>query len=499
MDPLGAQMNTVDSSGLEAWSETDVPKYTSTCTGPSRFPCRPDINKKIVLWEGNISQLDTIAIVNSTNETLNDKNPISEEIFAKAGPDLQRELHQQLKGCRTGDAKITKGYHLPARYIIHTVGPRFNIRYKTAAESALYNCYRNVLMISKENHVTSLAMTAIHSLKRGYPPEEGAHIAIRTVRRFLEFHGEEVERIIFVISGMNEDSYVELLPLYFPRNEDEESWACDLLPENVGNEYGEPVIPERKIRIMEKPTRTNVENGDDFEESFDIDIDDMNVGKHAFAAMERDPDSARKLGERSRERSQGVEETAADQRRRYERLLRKARSDDLSELASYRFIYQTGVDIFGRPIVITIGKNFPAGNIDRDKVLLYLIHVLDPIVSKDYIVVYFHTQSTSENQPEMSWLRQVYQLVDSRYRKHLKAFYIVHPTFWSKLVTWYFTTFTASGIKDKIHSLPGVHFLYHNINPDQLDIPPFVLEHDMKINGSNYYQPIEEGESPGGL
>ncbi|XP_071954722.1 protein GDAP2 homolog [Antedon mediterranea] len=494
MDPLGTSTNTVDVSNLLEWSDTDVPVYKTTCQRSSKFPCRPDINKKVVLWEGNICRLNSIAIVNSTNETLNDKNPISQEIFDKAGPDLQKELCEQLRGCRTGDAKITKGYHLPARYIIHTVGPRFNIRYKSAAESALYNCYRNVLMVCKENHVSSLALTSIHSLKRGYPPEDGTHIALRIVRRFLEFYGREFERIIFVISGMNEDSYAELMPLYFPRNENEESWACDLLPENVGNEYGEPVIAERKIRIMDNPAKMNFENGDCNEE-LDVNIDDMHVGRHAFAAMETHPDSARKQGQKS----QSPEETFADQRRRYERLLRKARSDDLSELAAYRFIYQTGVDIFGRPIVVIVGKNFPAGNVDRDKVLLYLIHVLDPIVSRDYIVVYFHTQSTSENQPEMSWLRQVYQLVDNRYRKHLKSFFIVHPTFWSKLVTWYFTTFTASSIKDKIHSLPGVHLLYHNINPDQLDIPPFVLEYDLKINGPNYYQSVEEGANPEGL
>ena len=54
-----------------------------------------------------------------------------------------------LTGCRTGEAKLTKGYNLPARFVIHTVGPRYNIKYKTAAESALYNCYRNVLMLAK--------------------------------------------------------------------------------------------------------------------------------------------------------------------------------------------------------------------------------------------------------------------------------------------------------------------------------------------------------------
>ena len=68
-----------------------------------------------------------------------------------------------------------------------------------------------------------------------------------------------------------------------------------------------------------------------------------------------------------------------------------------------------------------------------------------------------------------------------RYRRNLKAFYIVHPTLWARIVTWFFTTFTASSIKEKVHFLSGIQYLYDWIDPDQLDIPAFVLEYDMKV------------------
>ena len=74
------------------------------------------------------------------------------------------------------------------------------------------------------------------------------------------------------------------------------------------------------------------------------------------------------------------------------------------------------------------------------------------------------------------------EFFDFRYRRNLKAFYIVHPTVWAKIVTWFFTTFTASSIKEKVHFLSGIQYLYDWIDPDQLQIPAFVLEYDMKVS-----------------
>ena len=65
------------------------------------------------------------------------------------------------------------------RHVIHTVGPRYNIRYKTAAESALYNCYRSVMQIVRQRRLATVAFSTLNSSRRGYPPEDGAHIAIR--------------------------------------------------------------------------------------------------------------------------------------------------------------------------------------------------------------------------------------------------------------------------------------------------------------------------------
>lgn len=73
-------------------------------------------------------------------------------------------------------------------------------------------------------------------------------------------------------------------------------------------------------------------------------------------------------------------------------------------------------------------------------------------------------------------------LFRDRYKKNLKAFYIVHPTFWTKMMTWWFTTFMAPAIKAKVHSLPGVEHLYSAITKDQLEIPAYITEYDMAVS-----------------
>lgn len=489
------KMDTVESAslvvGLETlvkWSEMEIPEYSPpVVVKDSPFPCLPHLNEKLRVSDGNGLNLDVMALVHPTSESLKESTPFTEELYQKAGPDLMREVEAELFNCRTGDAKLSKGYDLPARYIIHTVGPRYNIKYKTAAESALYNCYRQTLLLAKENHITSLAMGAIHTARRSYPPEEGAHIAIRTLRRMLEKHGDAFEAIVLTIHGIDESLYPDLLRLYFPRNKQEEQWAVDLLPDDIGNEEGEPVIPERQIRITGDPTGRldgdDSNNSSPVSEQSPFDSDEINARGHAFTSIEKDPDAIKAENMKKR---RSEEPSDFDLRHRYERLLRKARTEDLSDFAAHRCVYQSGVDIFDRPIIVFVARNFPATTVNLGKALLYIIHLLDPIVSQDYVIVYFHTLCTSANQPSFSWLKSVYNSLDSRYRQNLKSFYVVHPTFWSKLLIWYFTTFTAGRIKEKVQMCNSVHYLYKTIHPDQLDVPPFVLEHDMKQNPIDY-------------
>ncbi|KAL6031353.1 hypothetical protein STEG23_006893, partial [Scotinomys teguina] len=157
-DPLVASFifRFVDVDTLLSWGDSYKDELNSSDSSAETFPgdtirspflYNRDINGKVVLWKGDVALLNCTAIVNTSNESLTDKNPVSESIFMLAGPDLKEDL-QKLKGCRTGEAKLTKGFNLAARFIIHTVGPKYKSRYRTAAESSLYSCYRNVLQLA---------------------------------------------------------------------------------------------------------------------------------------------------------------------------------------------------------------------------------------------------------------------------------------------------------------------------------------------------------------
>lgn len=514
MEPLGARPQTVEGNSLPRWSKTEVDMAVSEATGrtypnshsTTPFPIREDLNEKIALWDGDITQLKATAIVNPTNESLMDKNAISERIFEVAGPELREECRQQIRSCRTGEAKMSNGFNLPARYVIHTVGPRYNAKYRTAAESALYNCYRNVLQIVREREMLSVGLSVVNSVRRGYPPEEGGHIAIRTVRRFLEHYSDQVELIVFVVQT-DYRIYADLLPLYFPRTQKEVKFACMALPADVGNEFGEPVIQERQIRIadnplaflssdtdiVDEPEKEVIDAGDEDDENCDASDLMKDIGKHQFAMMNENHDTIRQEQIHVRSQRTTFEE---EQAKKYQYYLKKSRTEDFRDIAALQCFYKAGVDYMGRTVVVFIGKLFPASTYSAQKAMSYFVHLMDNVVNKDYVLVYFHTETAAQDQLSTDFFKQLYLMCDERYRTNLKALYIVHPAFWFKFNVWWFMTFTASAIKERLVYITGIQHLFDTINPDQLDIPQFIWDYDKQVNGINYHIPT--GKPDGG-
>ena len=129
----------------------------------SPFPWNQSINRQVALWVGDITLLNCEAIVNTTNERINDSGPISQRILCKGGPQFRHFIKEHIRGCRTGDARITKGYDLAARYVIHAVGPKYVTKYHTAAENALYSVYAKVLSLARDHGIRSLALCPINS------------------------------------------------------------------------------------------------------------------------------------------------------------------------------------------------------------------------------------------------------------------------------------------------------------------------------------------------
>ncbi len=168
-------------------------------------------DKKIDLIKGDITTIDADAIVNAANTSLLGGGGVDGAIHAAAGPQLLEEC-RSLGGCKTGEAKMTKGYRLRAGHIIHTVGPVW--RGGSGDEPGLLaSCYRSCLEIAERNTIRSIAFPGISTGVYGFPKEKAAEIAVKVTREFLE-RNNFPERVIFVaFSDADYEIYRKLLCL----------------------------------------------------------------------------------------------------------------------------------------------------------------------------------------------------------------------------------------------------------------------------------------------
>jgi O-acetyl-ADP-ribose deacetylase (regulator of RNase III) len=145
-------------------------------------------NSAIDLAQGDITQQDADAIVNAANTSLLGGGGVDGAIHRAAGPELLQEC-RTLAGCATGDAKMTRGYRLKAKYVIHAVGPVYRDGRHGEAE-LLASAYRRSLELAAGHHLKSIAFPAISTGAYGYPVEDAARVSLRTIVNFLLEHDE---------------------------------------------------------------------------------------------------------------------------------------------------------------------------------------------------------------------------------------------------------------------------------------------------------------------
>ena len=454
-----------------------------------------DLNAKVMLWSGPVEEFECVGIVCPNLENLKSKADITKRIFKKAGKELFQELEMEGGDMRTSEVRVTKAYKLPCRYVIHCVEPKYTVKFETAAETALFSCYHRVLIEAHGRNLRIIAIPSLHSKDRGYPVERGTHVALRTVRRYLERFPDAFEKIVFNTKVEDEVVYNDLMSLYFPRTSEEEELACYKLPAYLGNEKGEMIHEGREIRVMRDPlqltasdqvTKEDIEwyvketGGREMGEKEEKDKINEEATKmnRNFATMNDDLDEVRQQTLFEPPSKNEAEEN----RKRYLIYLRNGKTESLASIAQYDPIFKLGFSS-GRMVLGFASKSVLGAQMDINKAKLYFVKYMDSLVNQPYILVYFHTLSEEDNYFSQEFFESLYNLSEEKYKRNLHAMFILHPYFWFKMQAYKFLYFIAYEIRDRVWMLSSLKELCQHLGTSNLEIPQYVLDYDYMKNG----------------
>jgi len=302
-------------------------------------------------------------------------------------------------------------------------------------------------------------------------------------------------------SSSDTEIYKRLLPLYFPRDKQEEEIAISKLPADVGDENGETVIDERKIRIRPLPAgaidRTVTSTPLDLplsdpgsalkRGSFKLD----SYLDPSFMSIIKDPDMRRKeQWEKSAQAHKGFNYarllgygdlgcpslSAAEEYSLHSRYLAKANSLNLSEIAEMKIIYRGGVDIEGRPVMVVVGAHFLLRCLDLERFVLHVVKEFEPLIQKPYTIVYLHSAASLQPQPDLGFMKRLQQILGRKHQRNLHAIYILHPSLGLRTAVLAMQMFVDGEVWKKVVYVDRLVQLFKYIPREQLTMPDFVFQ-----------------------
>ncbi|XP_031227932.1 ADP-ribose glycohydrolase MACROD2 isoform X9 [Mastomys coucha] len=243
----------VSLSTILSWKEEMKSKGQNDEENTQEAPqMKKRLSEKVSLYRGDITLLEVDAIVNAANASLLGGGGVDGCIHRAAGPCLLAEC-RNLNGCETGHAKITCGYDLPAKYVIHTVGPIARGHINGSHKEDLANCYQSSLKLVKENNLRSVAFPCISTGIYGFPNEPAAVIALGTIKEWLAKNHQEVDRIIFcVFLEVDFKIYKKKMNEFFPVDDNNEGADVDMKEDAEGPEP-KGLSPTHKKSKAKKP------------------------------------------------------------------------------------------------------------------------------------------------------------------------------------------------------------------------------------------------------
>ncbi|XP_042738342.1 ADP-ribose glycohydrolase MACROD2 [Lagopus leucura] len=248
---------------IPTWMEEMRSKNESDGENAKDVQGKRSLSEKVSLYRGDITLLEVDAIVNAANSSLLGGGGVDGCIHRAAGPCLLAEC-RNLSGCETGQAKITCGYDLPAKYVIHTVGPIARGHLTDTHKENLASCYKSSLKLAKENSIKSLAFPCISTGIYGFPNEPAAVIALNTAKEWLSKNHNEVDRIIFcVFLEVDYKIFKKKMGEIFPIDDNEET---EISEETGLEQKSQPLSPTKCKVEQAEDVQDDVEGGNSAEE-----------------------------------------------------------------------------------------------------------------------------------------------------------------------------------------------------------------------------------------
>ncbi|KAL8448389.1 hypothetical protein Emag_003940 [Eimeria magna] len=493
------------------------------------FRLNTDVNRHLYLFEGDICSLRTDCLMCFTTDGFSGSDELAGRLLALGGADLYTELSYQ-DVCRAGEARICRSFNLPSTHITYTVTPRFTNRYITATHNALNSSIREVFILMKESRLRTIAIPCLPpklaSMQRSenrrgagtVDPDPNTtaalggdysvmHTMLRSVRRWMEKMNGDIDAVVLVL-GKHSDAaiYKHYIPAYFPRDKAEELESPFLLPREVGNSSGEIDVAERRIRLIKKGEKGGVdssaaktnedagpaqpvfggmlapqERSDDEAES-DSDPDILDSNDVSFRVAKTETETEKRLDALNIKRS-GVNPSGDSSETLYQTYLRQANlladSAAGAQLQQLQFIYPSGFDNAGRPIIVFLAAVFPAATVDSYILLLHIIRTLDPFIRDKYTLLYVNSEVHHSNAPSMSLWSEFFGMME-KFEDNLDQLLVLHPGLLFKAAFTCCWPYLASHVWNGTVYLKSIKDLALHAGSHMPKLPNYVVEYDAK-------------------